>query len=97
MNSIPYFFAAMFQSYLIQFRFANPVVFPEFILQINPPAIKWSNSSLGAYARAEVASVFGGVWPLFFRFSGGDSENNTRSHAAVQIGRGGACRGLSGG
>lgn len=34
-------------------------------------------------------SCEGGLSPL----SGGDSENNTRSPAAVQIGFGGACKG----
>ncbi|MFX1819902.1 hypothetical protein PV768_08935, partial [Pseudarthrobacter sp. CC4] len=52
-------------------------------------------SSVSASAHREVASLFGGGWSLFFRFSGGDSENITRSPAAVQIGCGGACRGSS--
>jgi hypothetical protein len=83
----------MFLSYFIHFHFANPVVFPEFTL--------WNESAHHKVKQlfdpvlphmVNLLHFFGGGWSLFFRFSGGDSENITRSPAAVQIGCGGACR-----
>ncbi|MFC4397704.1 hypothetical protein, partial [Arthrobacter sedimenti] len=42
-------------------------------------------------------AVIKGGWPLFFRFSGGDSENNTRTQPPPQIGHSmGKIRGIEG-
>ena len=40
-----------------------------------------------AQKRTIFQAVQKGGWPLFFRFSGGDSENNTRTQPPPQIGR----------
>jgi hypothetical protein len=80
-----HFFAAMFPAYFIHFHFANPGCFPVIHpVKPNPPITMGSFSSFHALHMKNCFSVEGVCSPL----SGGDSENDTRSPGAVQIGPG---------
>ncbi|WP_411374700.1 hypothetical protein ACLH0K_16980 [Arthrobacter sp. MPF02] len=69
---------ATFQTYPTHRNFANPH-------SCEPEFQKVSPTQTGALRARHFQAVISGVWPLFFRFSGGDSENNTRPEARPQI------------
>ena len=80
-----------------QFRIAPEQLFkltrPPTASQIRLPAGKTSKEPAPPITstpqkRTMFQAVIKGGWPLFFRFSGGDSENNTRPQPPPQIGQG---------
>jgi hypothetical protein len=87
---IPYFFAAMFIAYFIRIHFANPGCFPDIhLVERIRPSKSEAFLHFSAVHMKNCFSCEGGLSPL----NGGDSEDITRSSAAVQIGCGGACEG----
>ncbi|WP_307312546.1 hypothetical protein, partial [Pseudarthrobacter enclensis] len=71
---------ATFQTYPIPPGFANHVFRSHTVKNQPPPTTARHKSE--PFSRPFKK----GVWPLSFRISGGDSENNTRTHTQPQIG-----------
>jgi hypothetical protein len=82
---VPHFLAAMFLLYFIHFNFANPGFLPKFIQakRISHRVDKFSDLRTFVY---KGSLAINGILSQFFRISGGDSENNTRSPGAAQVG-----------
>ena len=72
---------ATFQTYPIPRSFANPRSSGQSVKRTGPTRHQHAKK------RTIFQAVIKGGWPLFFRFSGGDSENNTRPQPPPQIGQ----------